>query len=130
VSVLVVDNETDARQIAAAILRQQGAAVEEAASGAEALERASARRLDVIVSDIAMPGMDGYQFLGRLRRSSSVSRTTPAIALSACVTQDDVAAAHAAGYHKHLSKPVSASALVRAAAAAYGTPAVAADHAR
>jgi CheY-like chemotaxis protein len=122
VSILVLDNETDARQIAAAILRQQGAAVEEAASGAEALERAAAQRIDVIVSDIAMPGMDGYEFLGRLRRSSSMSRSAPAIALSACVTHDDVAAAHAAGYQKHLPKPVSASALIRAAATAHDTP--------
>jgi signal transduction histidine kinase len=121
-SVLVVDNETDARQIAAAILRQQGAVVEEAASGAEALERAAGQRIDVIVSDIAMPGMDGYEFLDRLRRSTSDSRSAPAIALSACVTQDDVAAARAAGYQKHLSKPVSASALIRAAATAHETP--------
>jgi CheY-like chemotaxis protein len=60
-----------------------------------------------------MPGTDGYEMMRRLREGSC--RFIPAIALTAYVAPDDVAAALSAGYQKHLPKPVSASALIRAA---------------
>jgi len=113
ITVLVVDNELDARQIVAAILLQKGALVTEAASAEEALELAARRDFDVIVSDIAMPGTDGYEMMRRLRQGSC--RFIPAIALTACVAPDDIAAALSAGYQKHLEKPVYAPALIRAA---------------
>ncbi len=113
ITVLVVDNELDARQIVAAILLQKGAMVVEAASAEEALELAARRDFDLIVSDIAMPGTDGYEMMRRLRQGSC--RFIPAIALTACVAPDDIAAALSAGYQKHLEKPVYASALIRAA---------------
>ncbi|OLE64067.1 MAG: hypothetical protein AUI36_09430 [Cyanobacteria bacterium 13_1_40CM_2_61_4] len=113
ITVLVVDNELDARQIVAAILLQKGAIVVEAASAEEALELAARRDFDLIVSDIAMPGTDGYEMMRRLRQGSC--RFIPAIALTACVAPDDIAAALSAGYQKHLEKPVYASALIRAA---------------
>jgi CheY-like chemotaxis protein len=114
ITALVVDNELDARQIVAAILLQKGAMVAEAASAEEALELAARRDdLDVIVSDIAMPGTDGYELMRRLRQGTC--RFIPAIALTACVAPDDIAAALSAGYQKHLEKPVNASALIRAA---------------
>ena len=113
VAVLVVDNELDARQIVAAILQQKGAVVTEAASADEALELAAGRDFDLIASDIAMPGTDGYEMMRRLRQGSC--RFIPAIALTACVAPDDIAAALSAGYQKHLEKPVYAPALIRAA---------------
>jgi len=113
VTVLVVDNELDARQIVAAILQQKGAVVTEAASADEALELAAGRDFDLIASDIAMPGTDGYEMMRRLRQGSC--RFIPAIALTACVAPDDIAAALSAGYQKHLEKPVYAPALIRAA---------------
>jgi signal transduction histidine kinase len=125
VCVLVVDNESDARQIAAAILRHQGAIVEEAASGDEALQLLTSRHMDLIVSDIAMPVMDGYQLVRNLRTSSAASRGAPALALTASASADDVAAAIGAGYQRHLAKPVSGSALVRVAAALCGRDAAA-----
>jgi signal transduction histidine kinase len=120
IHVLVVDNETDARHVAAAILRQQGGTVDEASSGAEALQLLASRRIDLIVSDIAMPVMDGYALMRHLRESSVTSRCAPAVALTASVTERDVAAAIGAGYQRHMAKPVSASDLVRVAAALCG----------
>ena len=113
-TVLVVDNELDARQIAAAILRQKGANVTEAASAQEALELAGRGQFDVIVSDIAMPVIDGYEMMRRLRQASC--RFIPAIALTACVTPDDIAMALSAGYQRCLPKPLSAAALIQTAA--------------
>jgi signal transduction histidine kinase len=114
ITALVVDNELDARQIVAAILLQKGAMVVEAASAEEALELAARRDdLHLIVSDIAMPGTDGYEMMRQLRQGTC--RFIPAIALTACVAPDDIAAALSAGYQKHLEKPVNASALIRAA---------------
>jgi signal transduction histidine kinase len=113
-SVLVVDNEPDSRQIAAAILLQKGATVTEAASANEALALAAAGRFDLIVSDIAMPVTDGCEMMRRLRQGSG--GFVPAIALTASVASDDVAAALSAGYQQHLPKPLSAAGLIRAAA--------------
>jgi CheY-like chemotaxis protein len=114
VSVLVVDNELDARQLATTALAQKGAIVAEAASAEEALVLATDGQFDLIVSDIAMPVTDGYEMMRRLRKGSD--RFIPAIALSACVAPEDVATALAVGYQKHLSKPLSAAALIRTAA--------------
>jgi CheY-like chemotaxis protein len=113
-AVLVVDNELDARQIAAAILLQKGAKVTEAASAEEALELAAHGHFDLIVSDIAMPVTDGYEMMRRLRKESC--RFIPAIALTACVTPDDIATALSAGYQRYLPKPLSATALIQTAA--------------
>jgi signal transduction histidine kinase/CheY-like chemotaxis protein len=112
--VLVVDNEVDARQIAAAVLSQKGAKVTEAASAEEALELAAAGHFDLIVSDIAMPVIDGYAMMRRLRQRTG--HLIPAIALTACVTPDDIATALSAGYQRYLPKPLSAAALIQTAA--------------
>ena len=113
-AVLVVDDDLDARQIAAAILQQKGARVAEAACAEEALTLAARGRFDLIVSDIAMPVTDGYEMMRRLRQGGG--RFVPAIALSACVGPDPVALALSAGYQRHVPKPVSAAALIRTAA--------------
>jgi signal transduction histidine kinase len=113
ITVLVVDNELDARQVAATVLLQRGATVAEAASAEEALALATDGQFDLIVSDIAMPVTDGYEMMRRLRQRNPF---IPAIALSACVAPDDVATALSAGYQKHLPKPLSAAALIRTAA--------------
>jgi signal transduction histidine kinase len=114
ITVLVVDNELDARQVASTALAQKGAIVAEAASAEEALVLATDGQFDLIVSDIAMPVTDGYEMMRRLRKGND--RFIPAIALSACVAPEDVATALSAGYQKHLSKPLSAAALIRTAA--------------
>jgi CheY-like chemotaxis protein len=114
VRVLVVDDEPNARQVASAILQQKGAAVAEAASAEKALELVASGRVDLIVSDLAMPVTDGYEMMRQMRQGSG--RFVPAVALTAGVDPEDVTAAFAAGYQRHLPKPVSAAALVRTAA--------------
>ena len=114
VRVLVVDDELNARQVATAILQQKGAAVTEAASADEAIEVVAGGRVDLIVSDLAMPVTDGYEMMRQVRKGRG--RFVPAVALTAGVAPEDVTAAFAAGYQKHLPKPVSAAALVRTAA--------------
>jgi signal transduction histidine kinase len=114
IRVLVVDDELNARQVAAAILQQKGAEVAEAASAEEALALVAGGGVDLIVSDLAMPVTDGYEMMRRVRQGSG--RFVPAVALTAGVAPEDVTAAFAAGYQKHLPKPVSAAALVRTAA--------------
>jgi signal transduction histidine kinase len=111
ITVLVIDNELDARQIVATILMQKGAEVAEAASAKEALQLVARGNFDLIVIDIAVEGTDGYELMRRVREGSC--RFIPAIALTDCA--DDVAAALNAGYQTHLEKPVNASALIRAA---------------
>jgi len=114
IRVLVVDDEVNARQVTAAILQQKGAAVAEAASAEEALDLVAGGHVDLIVSDLAMPVIDGYEMMRQVRQGSG--RFVPAIALTAGVAPENVTAAFAAGYQKHLPKPVSAAALVRTAA--------------
>jgi CheY-like chemotaxis protein/two-component sensor histidine kinase len=114
IRVLVVDDELNARQVVSAILQQKGAAVVEAASAEKALELVAGGRVDLIVSDLAMPVTDGYEMMRQVRQGSG--RFVPAVALTAGVAPEDMTAAFAAGYQRHLPKPVSAAALVRTAA--------------
>lgn len=113
--VLVVEDEPDARELLGTILVRAGAAVATAASAAEAFELVERFRPDVIVSDIAMPGEDGYSLMRRIRAlSSELLGRTPAIALTAYARAEDKAAALAAGFTTHIGKPVQAQDLVRA----------------
>jgi CheY-like chemotaxis protein len=76
-------------------------------------------RFDVLVSDIGMPGVDGYEMLRRIRSSGNV---IPAIALTAFARTEDRAKALEAGYTKHLSKPVEPPELISAVAAVRKSP--------
>ncbi len=107
--VLVVDNEADARALVAAILERCGARVTTAESVAEAIEQVRAQRPDVLVSDIAMPGEDGYELIRKLRMLDGPQ--LPAAALTAFATSGDRARALLAGYQAHLPKPVEPSEL-------------------
>jgi signal transduction histidine kinase/CheY-like chemotaxis protein len=107
VRVLVVDDEADARDLVSRILRQDGAEVRAAKSAAEALGAIDELHPDVLVSDIAMPGEDGYELIRKLRlRDSSHGGHVPAIALTALARTEDRDRALKAGYHAHLPKPV------------------------
>ncbi len=75
--------------------------------------------IDVLVSDIGMPGRDGYQLMEELRRrDATVGRRTPAIALTAFARAKDVDAALAAGFDAHCAKPVRPTELITAILAA------------
>jgi PAS domain S-box-containing protein len=120
-SVLVVDDEEDARGIIDQLLRDQGAKVTTAESAAEALDRFSAAKPDVIVSDIGMPDRDGYAFIREVRAlPANRGGRTPAIALTAYARREDARRAFAAGFQTHVSKPVEPARLVRMVANAAG----------
>ncbi len=114
-TVLVVDDDEDARDIALHVLEGSGARVITAASAAEGLRLLLLERPDVIVADIGMPGTDGYAFIAQVRSlAPGEGAETPAVALTALVREEDRRRALDAGYQAHLTKPVSADALVAA----------------
>jgi PAS domain S-box-containing protein len=112
VHVLVVDDEPDARDLLRRVLEEQGAIVTTATSGEEALQTLSASPAHVIVSDIGMPLMDGYQFMRSLRSTQSRGERIPAIALTAFARAEDRKKCLLAGYQAHLAKPFDLAELV------------------
>jgi signal transduction histidine kinase len=113
VRVLLVEDEADTRELVSFVLESNGAQVTAAASVLEALHRLKDARPTVIVSDIGMPHVDGYSFVRRVRAlPADAGGRTPAIALTAYARDLDKKEAEAAGYQRHLAKPVSPSLLV------------------
>jgi CheY-like chemotaxis protein len=114
--VLVIDDDEDTREIAAAALTSAGANVVVAPSAAEALTQLERSTFSVLICDIGMPQMDGYELLRQVRARDGHNRAIPAIALTAYASSADVARAHAAGFHLHIAKPFNVAALVNAVA--------------
>ncbi|SEK57583.1 hybrid sensor histidine kinase/response regulator [Nitrosovibrio tenuis] len=111
---LVLDDESDARELIKRILIRCEASVSTATSATEGLELLKTERPDVIISDIGMPGKNGYQFIHDVRNlPAKDGGHTPAIALTAFARADDTARALEAGYQIHLSKPVDSFELIR-----------------
>ena len=117
-SVMVVDDELSVRELLALTLAKCGASVTLAGSVQEALAVLPNLSPDVIVSDIAMPGMDGYEFIQELRQllRPRHGREVPVIALTACASGQDRHLALQAGFDRHITKPVDPAELVRAIA--------------
>jgi CheY-like chemotaxis protein len=112
-SVVVVDDEPDARELIATMLKHFGADVRLASSAPEAFDQVVSTPPDVLVSDIAMPGQDGYQLIGKIRAHQSEEvRNVAAIAVTAYATRQDRDRAISAGFQRHLAKPIEASDLV------------------
>ena len=110
--VLVVDDEIDARQLLTTILQECGGQVRAAASAEDALRQVRVGVPDVLVSDIGMPDVDGFELIRRLRASSDPRvATLPAIALTAFTRAEDRRRALEAGYDRYLRKPVDAGEL-------------------
>jgi PAS domain S-box-containing protein len=105
VRALVVDDEADALELVRHVLESQGVAVSTVRSAEEALTYLESHRPDVVISDIGMPGTDGYQFMRRLRASEPKGRRVPTLALTAFARPDDRKNAILAGYQAHLAKP-------------------------
>jgi CheY-like chemotaxis protein/anti-sigma regulatory factor (Ser/Thr protein kinase) len=116
-SILIVDDEPDGRALMARILEGRGAQPVCAASAKEALELLRERRFDILVSDIGMPDMDGYELM-RMARALDVARTgaLPAIAVTADARAEDRQRSLLAGYQMHLAKPIEARELIAAIA--------------
>jgi PAS domain S-box-containing protein len=111
--VLVVDDEPDARALIKRVLLQCNAKVITAASAAEGLKILRSERPNVLISDIGMPEMDGYQFIRAVRKlSESDGGRTPAIALTAFARSEDRTRAMLAGYQVHISKPIEPQELI------------------
>jgi signal transduction histidine kinase/ActR/RegA family two-component response regulator len=108
--VLVVDDDPDALELAAAILAAAGAVVRTAGSTHEALVALQQWRPDVLVSDIEMPGEDGYALIRKVRAlDADRGGTTPAVALTAYGRMQDRMQSLTAGYNMHVPKPVDPS---------------------
>jgi CheY-like chemotaxis protein len=116
ISVLVVDDDADGRELVAATLEHYGAGVMTAASAAEALDLLQTKRVNVLLADIAMPDEDGYSLIRKLRALKSPQRVFPAAALTSFARDEDRKHAIQAGFQLHLAKPVDTRSLVQAVA--------------
>ena len=111
--VLLVEDEEDARAMLKALLEGSGASVEAVGSAAEAWSALEGVGCDVLVSDIGMPGEDGFALIGRVRGHGAARVSeTPAVALTAYARDDDRERSLAAGFDAYLSKPVEPSELL------------------
>jgi PAS domain S-box-containing protein len=112
-SVLIVDDEPDGRQLMVRILEGRGARVTAVASAAEALELMKGENFDILVSDIGMPDLDGYELMRRARCLDSDRKgPIPAIAVTAYARAEDRQRSLLAGYQMHLAKPIEARELI------------------
>jgi CheY-like chemotaxis protein len=120
--VLVVDDDADMRELVSAILVQEGAIATTADSAQSGFDALGTFHPQLLVSDIGMPGEDGYSLIRRVRAlNASDGGTIPAIALTAFRRTEDRRLALIAGFDVHLGKPVLPETLVDAAIALAGS---------
>ena len=113
IRVLVVEDEGDASVFVKELLESCGAAVAVAASAREALEFLAANQADILISDIGLPEMDGYELLEQIRHQDTAERAgIPAIALTAFARAEDRTRALLTGYQAHLAKPIESAELI------------------
>lgn len=125
VRVLVVEDDIETRDMLAAILERAGFSYRVATRASEALSVLDDWQPDVIVSDIGMPDMDGYDFVRLLRaRPQAQGGGIPALALSAFARSEDRNLALRSGYQAHVAKPVEPADLVQAITALTGKSAI------
>jgi PAS domain S-box-containing protein len=121
VRVLVVDDDADARELLALVLANCGAEIVTAAGAEEALSAVERVRPHVIISDVGMPGVDGYELLSRVRALGHArGGSVPAIALTAFARSEDRTRALRAGFLLHVAKPVEPAELAAAVATVVG----------
>jgi len=117
IKVLLIEDDNDSREVLTFIIEQFGAQVAKAASVKEALNVLKEFKPDVLISDISMPGTDGYTLIKQVRALTiEQGRQIPAIALTAYTRQTDREYALSVGFQIHLSKPVNEENLVTAIA--------------
>jgi signal transduction histidine kinase/ActR/RegA family two-component response regulator len=111
--ILVVDDQPDARELVSRVLRDHNAEVTSAGSAEEGLTLLQRSRPDVLISDIGMPSVDGYEFLRRVRAlGRGTGGSIPAIALTAFARSEDRTRALREGFQVHVAKPVEPEELV------------------
>ncbi len=108
---LVVDDDQDTREMLRSVLEQSGARVRTASSAEEAVHAFDDHSPDVLISDIGMPGEDGYSLIRKIR-GRPAGHDTPALALTAFARSEDRRRAIGAGFQMHLAKPVEPAELV------------------
>jgi PAS domain S-box-containing protein len=112
VHVFAVDDEPDARDLLRRVLEDQGATVTSFASAEDALAALKTTKPTVLVCDIGMPKMDGYQLIRTLRAEESRRERIPALALTAFARAEDRKRSLVAGYQAHLAKPFDVGELI------------------
>ncbi|HSP67691.1 MAG TPA: response regulator [Bryobacteraceae bacterium] len=108
--VLVADDRETGRELVRAVLENSGHQVFEASDGLDAVEQARQIRPDLIILDIHMPGLDGFQVIEKLRALEGFA-VTPIIALTASAMMGDRERAMAAGFTGYITKPIRLDAL-------------------
>jgi len=117
IHVLAIDDEADALSLLQLVLESAGATVTTISSATAALARIDELRPHVLIVDLGMPHMDGFEFIARVRNSTDpVIRDIPAAALTAFARSEDRTKALRSGFELHLSKPVEPSELVASVA--------------
>ncbi|MCW6511555.1 response regulator [Lichenifustis flavocetrariae] len=106
--VLIIDDSSTTRLYYREILEEAGFVVDEAINGIEGLEKAMNRSFDIFLVDLNMPKMDGYTFLGQIRRTVELE-AVPAIMISTQAREADQVKAYAAGANLYMIKPVHAA---------------------
>ncbi len=109
--ILVVDDSVDTVEMLRRLFEMDGATVNTAHSGPEALNIVTGEHFDVILSDISMPGMDGFELLRKLRELPG-ARNIPVLALTGFGRAEDVSRAKAEGFFSHVTKPIDLGQLV------------------
>ncbi|MBD0268820.1 MAG: response regulator, partial [Cyanobacteria bacterium Co-bin8] len=113
--ILLVDDDSDTREVIAFILRQAGASLTQTASAAEALQAFSQSRFDLLVSYIGMPDQDGYQLIQQIRALSPADGgEICAIALTAYAGKSESLLSIAVGFQLHVAKPIESNQLIEA----------------
>ncbi len=110
VTIVVVDDQPDSCELLAALLDQQGAHVVQCGSAPEAIKVVAGAPVDLLIADIGMPEIDGYELMRQVR---SIRPHVPAIAVTAYARPEDRHQALSAGYAAYCTKPVDASGLLR-----------------
>jgi hypothetical protein len=113
VKILLVDDDRDGLAVLEIVLADRGARVEVATDAKGGLRRMAEFEPDVVLSDIGIPGSDGYALMREIRRTEPADRRVPAIALTAFSRKQDVDQALAAGFDAHCAKPLRPLELLR-----------------
>jgi CheY-like chemotaxis protein len=108
-AIVVVDDDQDSRELCAALLEGAGATVVLCAAAGEALRRLQDTAVDLVIADIAMPEVDGYAFISRVRQRHP---NLPALAMTAHARIEDRRRALAAGYTAYRTKPIDGPQLI------------------
>jgi CheY-like chemotaxis protein len=111
-SILVVDDEPETRDLMRFLLEQCESRVQTAGSAEEAITLLTQQSFDLLVSDIGMPGEDGYSLIRKIRAMSAPQRSLPSLAMTAFARAEDRTQALRAGFDMHLSKPIDPNELL------------------